>query len=312
MEKEKMNTETIILTQNIDIDFDKVQVPNLNSNELDCIETYVEVTRHIQEIQQLFHVFRCNLKLMLDHYIFNANDMIIRKETFLIEEDDNIIINALTINFLSSAKTLVESLENFLKLHNNVLYDEFKKGCLSKIYDDNFYYRFLIRMRDFSQHGHLPVDVDGCGKCCFNLTHILSVPHFSHNKKLSMEMKKIKSEIYDKYSDVPNIIFTVAIAEFNLCVLLIYKEFLNKVENILLAENEKLNKLLNNRPDIIYNSTDFFNGYIFYKENSGGIHCFSPQDNSLNMFVNIKEEAFQIFIEEEKELEELKKAIKMK
>lgn len=297
-----MYTEEIILAQNDNIDLDKLKIAILNQDEKSCIESYVDTTRHIQEIEQLFRVFKCNLKLMLEHYVLNNDDTVIRKKSFSFEESDSIIINTLTINYLSSAKTLVESLENFLKINNRLLYENFKNECLSKTYDEKFSYRLLIRLRDFSQHGHLPIDVDCDGKYCFDLRKILLVPHFNHNKKLSSEMEEIEDQILKKYAGFPKIVFTKLIAEFNFCVTKIYVSFFDKAESVLLNQIKSLKMLLKEHPSIIHKSWDSLNGFILYDDDDGIIHCFDPKGESMKMLLSFKDDASKIFKEEEKEL----------
>ena len=52
---------------------------------------------------------------MQNYYIMNNDDTINRRIVFEFEVDDDIGINALVINYLSSAKTLIESIETFMK-----------------------------------------------------------------------------------------------------------------------------------------------------------------------------------------------------
>ena len=52
---------------------------------------------------------------MFQKYEFINDDSFRRKNNFLSEESESIIINALVINFISAAKTFTESIENFTK-----------------------------------------------------------------------------------------------------------------------------------------------------------------------------------------------------
>ena len=64
-----------------------------------------------------------------------------------------------------------------------------------------------------------------------------------------------------------------------------------------------MNKLIKDRPDIIYMSKDNLNGFIFYEDDEDGLHCFNPNEDLLKMFNEIKNKALIILKEEEKELE---------
>lgn len=303
-----MNTETYILKENLNADITNIQLPELTGEEKSCIEYFIELTRHIQEIEQLFCIFRFNLNSMQNYYIMNNDDTINRRFTFEFEVDDDIGINALVINYLSSAKTLTESIEMFIKENIGEIsekYQNFKTNCLSKIYDENFYYRFLIHLRDFSQHGHLPVSRDfNSNKYCFDLDTILQTPHFTHNKKLRNEMEKYRIEINAKYIDNPRIMFTKSIAEFNVCIIKIYVEFLNEIESILSNSINEIKVLLATRPDIIYKSKDCLNGWVFYNvSEDGNCDCFNPKDDSMKMFMNFKKKAEDILSKEQLELD---------
>lgn len=265
------------------------------------------MTKHIQEIEQLFSVFRFNLNNMQNYYIMNNDDTINRRIVFEFEVDDDIGINALVINYLSSAKTLIESIETFMKENigeNSNKYQDFKNNCLSNIYDENFSYRLLIHLRDFAQHGHLPVNRDfNSDKYCFDLDTIILTPHFNHNKKLRDEMEKYRIEKYNKYTDNPRIMFTKSIAEFNICILKIYVKVLNEIENILLNSIKELEIILDTRPDIVYNSNDCFNGWAFYNIfEVSNYDCFNPKDDPMKMFMNFKKNTEDILNKEQIEL----------
>ena len=124
------------------------------------MKTFVDITTYIQEIEQLFRIFIINLKLILNFYRLGNDDKISRNYDFDLEDTDEYIINSLVINYISSAKTLKESIENFMKkfvVENNEINIKYNNECLKKLYDNVFPYRLLLRLRDFSQHGHLIV-----------------------------------------------------------------------------------------------------------------------------------------------------------
>lgn len=286
-----MNTEEYILIKNTNINIEKIDIPELDGEELDIIEEYIEFTRHIQEIDQLFHVYKVNLEEMFQKYEFINDDTFYRKINFLSEKSDSIIINALVINFISSAKTFTESIENFIKQKlGEESYNEFKCKCLSKIYDKKFSYRLLIRLRDFSQHGHLPVYISEDNKCSFDLDQILYTPHFNHNKKLENEMQRIKQKILEEYGDNPRIMFTRSIAEFEISILEIYKYFIEKIASQLKELRKNFNNLLTKRPELVYKSEDDLNGFVVYSLVDGNLNCVHPDQEPRKMLDKIKQE----------------------
>ena len=64
----KMDTETFLFAKNLDLD--KLNIYQFNEDTQSVINSYVEITRHLQELGQLFHVFRFNLESLLN-ILFN-------------------------------------------------------------------------------------------------------------------------------------------------------------------------------------------------------------------------------------------------
>lgn len=296
-----MKTEEHILIEHTDVNLDNINLPELSKEELLDIEKMVEFTRHFLEINQLYRVFQVNLNKILYHYTLNTNDTIEKMTECNDGVEDIIIINALVINYISSAKTFTEAIENFnidkLGEYTNVL---FKDTCLSKIYDKTFSYRLLIRLRDYSQHGHLPVYESWDKKYSFDLDQILNTPHFRHNSKLEKEMNEIKEKIVEQYMDNPRIMFTRTIAEFQLCIMEIYKSFIELITPEMKRIVGIIDELVKKRPEIIYNSKDMFNGYILYEIKDKSIHCINPNDKPMETLEKIKSDLEKHYEKEKK------------
>lgn len=304
-----MKTEETIFLKDTDINIENINIVELEEDEKNCIKSYVEITRHIQEINQLFHIYKCNLGSMLLFYTLNGNDILERNPNIKLKESDSMMINALTINLISSGKTLVDSIETFLKANTNQ-YETFKFDILNNIYDHCFYYRLLYHMRNFSQHGHIPVQVEGNMKCCFDLEQILRVPHFSHKEKMEEEMNRFKEEIYIKFGDHPRIVFSLSIAEYNLCIIKIYMRFLESIEQNMINFANKIKLIIEKYPEIIHKSEDSLNGYVLYDIEDNNVQCFDSKEDFIAFFLTIKEEISNLFIDEEKELENFRKGFK--
>lgn len=301
-----MNTETHILAKDFSGNLKNIEIPAIDSKDMTIIKSYIEITRHIQEIDKLFSVFECNLDIMQKNFTLNTNDSFERNMALDVHTDDYTLINALTINYISSAKTLVDSIESFMKRNTNN-FSSFKEKYISGTYDKKFSYRLLYNLRNFSQHGHLPVSIDFNNNLCFDLNQILTTPHISLNKKHAKEMKKFKDEIFKKFESYPHIVFTKSIAEFNLCIIEIYLNFLIETEKILAEAIDKLNKLIIRKPELIHKSSDVLNGHIIYEynEEDENIHLFNPNSKSMDMLLgflmtvkelkNTEEQNFKVF-----------------
>lgn len=110
-----MRLRDYILPSDYEFNIQDIKIPNMNDEEKETIETFIDITRHIQEIEQLFRVFRVNIKILLNFYRLGNNDEISKNYDFELEDTDDYIINSLVINYINSAKTLKESIENFMK-----------------------------------------------------------------------------------------------------------------------------------------------------------------------------------------------------
>jgi hypothetical protein len=308
-----MDTERFILAKDLKLDAEDISIPVLDEKEKGTLVSHVEITRHIQEIEQLFQLFRFNLKNLLHYYTLKNSDRIVRNFPFDFQVDDGIAINALVINFISSGKTLIESIEVCLKesdCADAAVYAAFKAAHLSRIYDDSFSYRLLLRMRDFAQHCHLPVSIYHDNTCCFDVEQILCTPHFSHNPALKKQLEDIRDEIHDKYGNNARITFTASIAEFNLQVTKLYLVFWDAIEPLLQASSNAVSALLLARPDIVTRSEGPLNGLILYEVDEVQVHAFHVDDDPLLTFACYKQQAAEILLEEEIEFNDFKKSLK--
>ena len=306
-----MNTESYIMQEDLDVDINDLNIPDISPRESNILFFFIEITRYIQEIEKLFRIYRCNLNIM-DNYCTLYNDDTIECK-YDYSEDSFIVINTLVINLISSGKTLMESSENFIKFLTNYVEgysSNFKKDYLSKTYDECFSYKFLLNLRNYSQHGHLPVSNSVENKFCFDLKQIINTPHFNIKKSIEDELVNLIEEIYSKYKGYPYIMFTRTIAEYNYCIHKLYAEFFDNIEQVFNDTLLEVERLLKQRPELIYNSKNSLNGNILIKDNSGHIHCFRySKMKTRKMFYDFKEKA-QFYLDEEKtELELLNKSI---
>lgn len=92
---------------------------NIVFNEIDkedelLFRKYMEASRHFQEIFQLYKMMLFNLEELLEHYDMQFDDRVYSKHG---EKVDAIEINALVSNAVSSARTLIESMDVFDKVY---------------------------------------------------------------------------------------------------------------------------------------------------------------------------------------------------
>ena len=161
-------------------------------------------------------------------------------------------------------------------------------------------------MRDFSQHGHLIVSIDDNNRCCFNLNSILDTPHFAHNSALKEEMENFRDQIICKFKEHPNICFTRTIAEFNLCVIKLYMNFISFVDSDMNLLCRKVRSLLKKYDNLVYKSDDNLNGYVIYRDLDGKLHSFNFKDNPMRMVKKIEKMVKKDYMNEFRELKRMK------
>lgn len=304
-----MNTETMILAKDLDFDINKLKVPDLKLEEEKSLEKYISITKQIQELDQLFHIFRYNLKMLLNHYKIYHDGTIEYHYLYDTDESDYIVINTLVINYIGSGRTLTEAIEKVIEDifgKNTNLFKELKENYISKEYDTNLSYRLLHCMRNFSQHGYLPVSTNDDGMCVFDIDAILSASHFNFKKKIKEEMLDIKQRIYEKYKDYPRINFTKTIADFNIGIIKVYKDILNIIDSELTSSVKEIKKLIRRKPKLIHKSSNHLNNFILYRLSDGSLHCFSKYINkSIEMINGMKDNVSNILQEENIEYEKI-------
>ena len=273
-----------------DTSIKKVKITKLKEEELNLITKYVEYTRHFQEINQLFEIFITNTAILFHFYLLNSNDTIKRNNFLNDKYNDNITINALIINYISSAKTFVESIEVFLNNNSNENNIKQFKESLCKIYDENFSYRLLIRLRDFAQHGHLPVNSSPYNKqYAFDLRIITNTKNFKHNSNIKQELINISEKIQKEYNGDPKIAFTYSIIEFDKCIYEIYLHFINTIIKEFQILEENFRNMISNNPKIIYKSFNKLNGLILYRvKEDTFLHALNPKEMPLQLIYSIK------------------------
>ena len=87
-----MRLRDYILLRDCDFNIQDIEIPNMNDEEKETIETFIDITRHIQEIEQLFRIFRVNIKILLNFYRLGNNDEISKNYDFDLEDTDDYII----------------------------------------------------------------------------------------------------------------------------------------------------------------------------------------------------------------------------
>lgn len=287
-----MITETMIFTKDLADIIDLSNYPDLTEETNTMFCNYVEITRHTNEISSLFDIFVCNLHLIENNFDLYFND------EYSCHSQDNyfyndlhkqyILINALTGNFISSGVSFLDSIQTLDgKIKDKNIDEEFDmKNRLSHNYDRVFTYRFFYNLRNFFQHGHLPVKIkndSAKNRLYFDFDALLRTPNFNHKNIIKKEMEKIALDIADKFGDYPHIAYTKSISDYVICIIKTYLNFLLKIEKVVKKLRSKVCDFITLNPNYLFKGSDVFNNYIFFniQESSDRIELFTLEENPL-------------------------------
>lgn len=303
-----MDTEKLLPYD--DFNIANITLYDYTDEGLNCITSFIEITRYIEEIHQLFDIFQYNIRRLLSIYELNNHDKIKRHVLQFEDFSDSTELNALVISLISSGKTLVDAMQACVQSSYSKDSDVYSKFCkiLSVEYDGCFSYRFLTRLRDFSQHGHVPVSWDG-EAACFDIGQLINTPHFNHNKTIFGEMERFCDELLIKEKVQPRHVFSIAIAEFSVSIFKIYYEYWKTMGDSFYTSLSNINDLIKQHPEAIKHKDKKYDGYFFYQIGNS-LHTFYASGLSDEMYVQYLEEAKELKESEEKELERFRGRMK--
>lgn len=289
----RVDTEKMFLTE----DGFSLVYEELSEKDLKIARHFIETTRHLQEIHLLFLIFKKDIDNLQKEYVLMNNGNVFREQQSANNESDYISVNSYIINIISAGRTLVEAMECYIKNNPDIgdakqKYLDFYHGT----YDSSFAYRLLIRLRDYSQHGHLPVSSMG-NNYFFDLIQIANKPHYNHNKTFEQQMKSVIDEILEKYHNTPTISLTETLAEYVVKLLAIYKMFWYQTEKKLTEACTKFQAVVSCYPDNIIKEQEGLNGLFIYDVVDGNAHVVDPNDKPDEMVVRFKKEAEDNFDE---------------
>ena len=282
-----MNTRRVIKIEENEQNFIFYKMSEENEK---IFRNYIEMSRHFQENTQLYRMMLFDLDDISKQYVFHFDDRVIP----LYDKELNILyVNRIIRNAVSSARTLIESMEIFEREYIDSE-GYFKINFISRTYDEYFSYRFIDFIRNYLQHGHVPISFDG-EKIFFQLSEILDVTHMRINSSLKKQMKNIEHELLD-YGD-GNIYLTVVpmCYEYFLLVQVLILEFLRFIKGYLLEHFNKVQEILEENGEYVLD----INGIPFvavYLDEERRLHGFSAEDNmerEMDYWIDFAEQQLQ-------------------
>lgn len=286
----------------------------LEGDDLEIVLLYVEMCRHLKEIQTLFMMFQFNLDNMLSAYEFQRSGDVLRRDDKLpaLDETDYIAINAFVTNLISAGKTATQSMETYVKEHyaeDDAVLEDYIQYC-KDTYDTVFSYSFLIRLRDYAQHGHTPVNKRD-GWYGFDLKQILEKPHYQHNASMRKKFEEIITEVAKKNGDIPLFSLTLCLAEFTAAFFSISAHFWQVTIPLLAEIFKKFKKVVQDHPNNICTQGDYPDVFIYDydKTYERMAHAFFVDDCSIDELKDFANEARAVADKYMKICDELKEGM---
>lgn len=274
--KYAMDTEQFVLLHGNSPSF--ASCIELDSNDLTCVEKHVELARHIKEIYGLYRVFLFNIEALRGEYDLFSNGAAYHNGELADAEDDYYKMNAFIISILTSGKALKDSMETFVRSHlsegnpERLSFEETNRS----LYDGCFSYKFLLRLRDYTQHAHLPVDCFE-GVYCFNIATIQAKPHFKHNAALEAEMIRFRDEMIKLYDSNPTLSLTWTLAEYVSVLLSLLSKFFDIVRPLIYDSTQHFSEVVSRY------SSNVINGGFVYAMIDNFAHLVDMNDNTNQM-----------------------------
>lgn len=247
----KLNTITTIRPTS-PLQLDSIQPDKLISIDLACVHSFTTIIRSLEEIHDLFELFcfNCN-SFDKNYHIFSSSHLQLFNQPS--SHENFITINNYLINIISYGKTLVDAMETITK-------EKELKGSgvanyidiVHQVYDTSFSYRLMYFLRNFSQHGHLPISYTD-KTYCINLELILSTTHFNFKGKQKNELERITKEIIEQCNQNPTLNLTIQLAEYTSNILNLYEAFWCCISYYFISLSEKVTDLLHQYPNNFIN-----------------------------------------------------------
>lgn len=289
-EKHGMNTEKFInLEKSVSIQ------AHMSEEHRDLCCKYILISQYIKNIKQLFLIFQVNLDQLEEYCILYYNDQAEPRNA--VEKVDLIKLNALTVNIVSAGKSLVEMIEILTTKYITDEKMDFKKELISKKYDESFSYRFMYFIRNFAQHGHLPVSLDEEGKLFFDLYEILDTPDFEA-KSFGGELEKYKQRMIKQFGTRPHLAYVYTMDEYVRIVYEIYEAYYEYIRKAVKELDEAVYTCLQEHPEYIVREPEEMAGLVpVYMDHEEVLHVFCPEERMIFLFETCMEEARQALLQ---------------
>ena len=259
------------------IPMDFLNVPGTQLEKLpweheQILRRYLSMSQHICELDELYSMMVFNLENMFEKFSLQFDDRIFAKRG---ETVDVIQINALLCNAVSAGRTLIESMEKFDEFY--ISKDKsFKKNFISKAYDQYSEYKIVDFLRNYMQHGHIPIHYDE-EKIYLDLSEILETTHLKMNTNLKMMLQKAKKDLLEYGVADTRLCCVPLFYKYFLLIHRLYRAFYSYAEYTLMQIGEEKRKLLQDHPEYVRQVDEIAFAPV-YQDELGQFHGVAVED----------------------------------
>lgn len=307
-----MNTSSLIFPVKSDtLNAKFSQCESLSQCDEQFFIRYTEINRFLEEIHDIFNMFYYNLQWFEDSFSITFMGEISFRKKFLSPQEIFIAANANLINIISAGKTLIDALDNFVTSPN------FKPGSKQNNYSDyrrsifasSFAYQFMYFLRNFSQHGHLPISYDASSRhYYFDLWRILETPHYDWKNKDRVIIERIKDEIMKKYAHTPSISIMITFAQYIKDIADLYEKFWCYIADELLQTMATLPDIIKKYPkNNLHDTNSSIDFFVF--QLSPRVNGITTENAHQSIYYTYHAQAIDFFTERERKLAYILKEI---
>ena len=236
------------------------------------LRRYLSMSQHICELDELYSMMVFNLENMFEKFSLQFDDRIFAKRG---ETVDVIQINALLCNAVSAGRTLIESMEKFDEFY--ISKDKsFKKNFISKAYDQYSEYKIVDFLRNYMQHGHIPIHYDE-EKIYLDLSEILETTHLKMNTNLKRMLQKAKKDLLEYGVADTRLCCVPLFYKYFLLIHRLYRAFYSYAEYTLMQIGEEKRKLLQDHPEYVRQVDEIAFAPV-YQDELGQLHGVAVED----------------------------------
>lgn len=290
-----MDTFHVVYDDELETELRNANIPILSDDEEELINHFLRSTKWMLEVEQLFGVYRVNLDLLKQSVTFYTDDRIeCNMPMPNMECTPFTLVNTLVINYLASAKGLTDAIDTYIMTLFNfnvkAKLAEFKSLYTSKEFDSSFNYRLLYHLRNYSQHGHLPVSVyqiDGINHASIDLNQIKNTLNFDVDLEL---IEPLIDEMDDKGLNAM-VSLSLAILEYNASIARIYHGLFIFSRETMFKLKRQIRELIKKCPELIYKSKGPLYRAVVFCACDNQVHVFWLEDDTIGTFKNYQRKA---------------------